>query len=87
MSKLQLFKLILKLHPTFEALKKESKMKLSTNVILQIIATIGQGINQATPFLSSNGKFLAATGIGLLQLVTAVVAHYSTPSGEAIPKK
>lgn len=56
-------------------------MKLSTNVIAQLLATAVQVLNQVTPAVPDKYKYLAAAALGFLQLVIGVIAHNSNPDG------
>ena len=57
-------------------------MKLSTNLIIQILGTITQILNQATPFVTSDkAKAVIAASVGIAQTLSALLAHFSNPDG------
>lgn len=85
MSKFQLIRLYFKEKPILEQLQKEFKMKLNTHVVLQILALILQGVNQAVPILSPNGKYWATVIISGVQLVMGILAHLSDQAGNPLP--
>jgi len=85
MSKLDWIKLYFRERPILEKLQKEFSMKLNTHVILQIFGLVLQGVNQAEPILSPNGKFWATVVISGVQLIMAVLAHLSDQAGNPLP--
>ncbi len=56
-------------------------MKLSVNVIIQMLALAAQGINATQDLLPAKGKFWAMVALSAVQGVTAVLAHFSNPDG------
>lgn len=78
---LTLGKLYLKERPYIQKLKELSKMKLSTNAATQVIGTIGQAINTASGLVPTKYQFWVSAVLGLLQLVSGVLAHFSNPDG------
>lgn len=65
-------------------LKKETAMKFSTNMILQVLGTVIQGANQISSFVPPDAKFWVAIGVAALQLVVAGIGHHSNPDGTPI---
>ncbi len=52
-------------------------MKLSVNVIIQMLALAAQGINATQDLLPAKSKFWAMVALSAVQGVTAVLAHFS----------
>ncbi len=52
---------------------------LKTNLSLQILGLLLQGLNQISAVVPDAYKFWVAVGVGFVQLTTAVVAHFSNP--------
>lgn len=59
-------------------------MKIKTNVIGNAILVGLHVGNLVTPFIPSGDKFIVAAILGFLQLVLAVIAHYSNPNGTSV---
>ena len=55
------------------------RIGLTTNVAIQTLGTIIQGLNAAGGVFSGELKWVAGIAVGGLQLVVAVLAHYSNP--------
>lgn len=73
------------LRPTIEQLQGEMKMKLSTNVFIQIIGTLGQGILHVQSLLPPKSQFWCGVGLALLQLTAGVLGHLSDTDGNKLP--
>ena len=56
-------------------------MKISSNVITQLIGVAAQLFNQFGGFIPDKQKPLVAALVGIAQGVGAIVAHYSNPDG------
>ena len=58
---------------------------IRTHLIVQAIGVAAQIANQVTPVVPPKYQGVAAGVIAILQGVTAILAHYSTPAGTKIP--
>lgn len=76
--------LLKKLNGPLNQLQKEMGMKISTNMILQVLATAAQLMNAVSPMLPDKTKILLAGIIAGLQTMVSAVGHYSTPNGDSI---
>lgn len=56
-------------------------IKVSTNFLAQIVGLVLQGANQASGIIPPGGRFWFAIGVGAIQLVSAILGHYSNPNG------
>jgi len=56
-------------------------MKLSANVVIQMLALAAQGVNATQDFLPAKGKFWAMVALSALQGLAAVAAHFVNPDG------
>lgn len=56
-------------------------MKLSLNVIIQILATIIHAANMASGILPAKYQALVVLIVGLIQSVSALLAHFANPDG------
>src|SRR5579862_7811748 len=74
-------RLYLKLRPDLNRLKELSRMKLSVNVIGQMILTGMHAANALSGFVPHNDQFYVASLLGLLQLAISVLAHFRNPDG------
>lgn len=74
-------KLYFKISPLIDTLQKECSMKLTTNVVIQILATVGQLVNQLSPVVPEKQRTLVLAVLAAVQGVVAAVAHYSNPDG------
>jgi hypothetical protein len=70
-----------RLRPFIEQLKGEFHMKLSWNVVIQIIGTIVQALNAVGGLLPVKNQVLIASVVGVLQALTALFSHFSNPDG------
>jgi hypothetical protein len=80
-------RLYLRLRPYIEKEIQLMQMKLTSNVILQMIATAIQGLNALSDVVPPKYKFWVATGVGVLQMIGSVVAHFSPPPGATTETK
>jgi L-arabinose isomerase len=55
------------------------RIGIATNGVVQVLATAIQGLNAAGQVFTGEAQWIAATLVGALQLVVAVLAHYSNP--------
>ncbi len=56
-------------------------MRLSFNVIVQLLMTAGQAGNAILDFVPPAKKPIVAAGLGAIQAVTAFLSHFSNPDG------
>jgi len=56
-------------------------MKLSTNMVVQVLGTLGQTINAFMDIIPPKYKPIAAAVIGTIQLWSALLGHKSNPDG------
>lgn len=56
-------------------------MKLSVNVVIQILATVVQAANAASSLFPPARQAEIAAGVGVVQAVSAFLAHFSNPDG------
>jgi len=56
-------------------------MKFSVNVVIQMLALVAQGVNQAQDLLPPRAKFWALVVLSGVQGVAAVLAHFANPDG------
>jgi len=68
-----------RLNPFLDAYKKEFSMKLSTNVIVQVLATTIQTLNALVDFVPPKMKIYIAAAVGILQAIVGLLAHYAEP--------
>lgn len=73
--------LLKKIQGPLTDLKKEFAMKLSTNVISQIVLTIGQLVNNLSGLIPYKAQALVTGILAGIQLVIGAVAQYSNPDG------
>lgn len=76
-------KVLIRLQPVIKQFQNEVHMKLSVNMIVQLIGTALQALNIITPMLSPKGQATAAATVALMQAVAAYAAHFSNPDGTA----
>ena len=81
MSPITELRLYLRLRPYIAALQKEFKMKLSTNMIIQVLGTVVQVLNQVSTFLNPKERDTLAAVVGIIQAVAALMGHLSNPDG------
>jgi hypothetical protein len=74
-------RLYLKLRPDLNRIKELSRMKLSVNVVGQMLLTILHMGNLALGFVPAADKFYVTAALGFLQIVISVLAHYRNPDG------
>ena len=70
-----------RLRPYIKKLKELSHMKFSWNLVVQIIATIIQALNQLSDLFPEDTRTTIALIVGVLQAVVALLAHYANPDG------
>lgn len=70
-----------RLRPILKKFQELTRMKLSANVLIQMLALATQGINATQDFLPAKGKFWAMVALSAVQGVAAVVAHFANPDG------
>lgn len=56
-------------------------MKFSWNLITQVLGTIVQGANAVGGILPPDIKVTVALGVGVIQAIVALIAHFSNPDG------
>lgn len=57
-------------------------MRLSVNVIVQLLATLGHGVAQMSDLLpSERQKLYASATLAAIQGLVAVLAHFRNPDG------
>jgi hypothetical protein len=56
-------------------------MKLSVNLIIQILATIVQVLNFASGMVPAKYQWILAGALSLIQAITGILAHFSNPDG------
>lgn len=77
-------RLYLKIRPYLRKIEKQlgdAQMKISLNVLIQVLGTLLQGLMAVSPMLSGKGKFAAEVAVSAVQGATAVAAHFSNPDG------
>ena len=60
------------------------RIRLSTNLIVQILAFIVQGLNQLTSIVPDDTKPVVLAVVAILQGVVALLAHYSNPDATPV---
>ena len=80
-SNIKYIKLYFRISPLLDDLKGELKMKLSVNVILQILATLMQIVNQMGGLVSPRYQTLVLGILSVAQAAIGVVAHFVNPDG------
>lgn len=56
-------------------------MKFSFNAVVQVLGTVAQGANSFGGYVPPRYQVPFALGVGALQAVTALLAHFSNPNG------
>lgn len=56
-------------------------MKFRWNVVIQVLATLGQALSLLQPVFSPDGKVIVATLLALIQASSALIAHFYNPDG------
>ena len=56
-------------------------MKFSSNIAIQMLALVAQGLNATMELLPGRGQFWAMVGLSAVQGLTAVLAHFANPDG------
>ena len=74
-------RIYLKLRPYLTELGKEVHMKFSWNLVIQILGTIGQGLNAVGGMLPPKSQVLVASALAIIQGVSGLIAHFSNPDG------
>jgi hypothetical protein len=62
-------------------LRKECHMKLSLNVVVQILGTVVQALNAIGGMFPAKQQVLIASIVGVIQAVVGLLAHFSNPDG------
>ena len=70
-----------RLRPIIKQAKELSNMKLSINVVIQLLALVAQAINATQDLLPPKGKFWAMVVLSAVQGISAVLAHFANPDG------
>lgn len=71
-----------RLRPYLAQLKELGRMKLSVNVIIQVLALVAQAANAVLDLMPTpRSKAIAAGVIAIAQGVAAGLAHFSNPDG------
>ena len=70
-----------RLRPLLKKFEELTRMKLSANVLIQMLVLATQGINATQDFLPVKGKFWALVALSAVQGLTAVAAHFANPDG------
>ena len=70
-----------RMRPILKQLQELTRMKLSANVLIQMLALVTQGINATQDLLPARGKFWAMVALSAVQGAAAVVAHFANPDG------
>lgn len=83
-TELRLIKLYFKLKPLIDQVEKEMTMKFSTNMLMQILATVGQIFNQVGGFIPTKYQPVIAGILGGAQLIVGGLAHYSNPDATPV---
>lgn len=66
----------------FESRFREvSQMKLSVNMLIQMLALVAQAAAQASDVLPGKGKLWAGVVVAAAQGAVAVLAHFRNPDG------
>jgi hypothetical protein len=78
---MQTLKIYWRLRPLLAQARELSKMRFSLNMVIQILGMAGQAINALVDFVPPKSKPIAAGVIGVIQAVTALLAHFSNPDG------
>jgi len=56
-------------------------MKLSVNVIIQMLALVAQGVNATMNLLPPKVQFWSVVVLSAVQGLTGVLAHFANPDG------
>lgn len=80
LKKIKVFLLLGGVANKIQRIFKESNMKLSTNLMVQVLATLIHGATQLGQLFPDQAT-LISLGVGLLQSVVAIIAHYSNTNG------
>jgi len=73
-----------RLRPIIKQAKELSNMKLSVNVVIQLLALVAQAINATQDLLPPKGKFWAMVILSVVQGISAVLAHFANPDGTPV---
>jgi hypothetical protein len=74
-------KMYWRLRPYIKKIKEQLKMKFSVNMIIQILATIAQAMNQISDLFGPGNREAIVLVVGIIQAVVALMAHYKNPDG------
>jgi hypothetical protein len=77
------FRIYWRLRPYIKQLKELFKMRLSLNVIVQILMLLMQAYNQIGDLLPAKWKTPATLIMGIIQAVVALMAHMVNPDGSS----
>jgi len=61
-------------------------ISISVNIVVQVIGMVLQVLNQYGSLVPTKYQFYVTFAVAILQAVAALLAHFSTPAGNAIPK-
>lgn len=70
-----------RLRPYINQLKELFAMKFSVNILIQILATIAQALNQIGDLFPPDHRMTVTLIIGVIQAVVALMAHFKNPDG------
>jgi hypothetical protein len=56
-------------------------MKLSVNVVIQVLGTIVQVVNLVSGVVPKDFEWVVAGVVGVIQAVTGILAHFANPDG------
>lgn len=70
-----------RLRPYIRAFREITKMRFSINIVIQSLAIAAQALNAIGDFVSPKSKPLVAGIVGIVQALTAFLAHYNNPDG------
>ena len=73
--------IVVALRKVFAQFAAEMKMKFSVNLVVQVICTLVQGLDAISGELTPKQREVAALVVGVLQAVSALLAHFTNPDG------
>jgi hypothetical protein len=74
-------KLYFKISPIIDILKGQLSMKFSTNMVIQVVATLAQLVNQLGGVVPAKYQTVILAVLSGVQGVAAAIAHYNNPDG------
>jgi hypothetical protein len=80
-SNIKYIKLYFKISPLIDQLQREFTMKLSTNMVIQVVATLAQLVNQLGGVVPVKYQTVILAVLSGVQGVTAAISHFSNPDG------